>query len=83
MQLHETEFLNQVGSSQFQGVHKLASVLESKLRGNMKSFFFELVAIRYGKNVVLKNKILRKQINNRMEIDQEFVKKTEKLMKLA
>jgi hypothetical protein len=41
------------------------------------------VAIRHGKNVVLKNKILRKQLNQRMEIDQEFVKKTEKLVALA
>lgn len=60
MQLHETEFLNQVSSNQFQAVHKLASVLDSKLRNHMKSFFFEMVAIRFGKNVVLKNKILRK-----------------------
>jgi galactokinase/mevalonate kinase-like predicted kinase len=41
------------------------------------------VAIRYGKNVVLKNKILRKQMNERMEIDKDFVRKTEKLMALA
>lgn len=42
----------------------------------MKQFFFELIAIRYGKNVVLKNKIIRKQLDERMELDKGFVKKT-------
>lgn len=58
-------------------------VLSVRYKQHIKQFFFELVAIRHGKNVVLKNKILRKQLNQRMEIDQEFVKKTEKLMALA
>ena len=41
------------------------------------------MAIKYGKAAVLKNKILRRQLNHRLEIDQEFVRKTEKLMRLA
>jgi hypothetical protein len=61
--VHETQFLNQVGSGHFSAVHRLSEVLGRRLRSHMKDFFFELVAIRYGKNVVLKNKIIRKQIN--------------------
>jgi hypothetical protein len=43
-----------------QGVYKLNDALQNKYRSHLKQFFFELVAIRHGKNVVLKNKIIRK-----------------------
>ena len=41
-------------------MHKLAEVINKRYKDHLKSFFFEMIAIRYGKNVVLKNKILRK-----------------------
>jgi len=49
----------------------------------MKHFFFELIAIKHGKNVVLKNKILRKQLNTKMELDKVFVQKIDKLVALS
>jgi len=58
-------------------------VLQDKYKQYLKQFFFELIAIRHGKNVVLKNKILRRQLNQRLEIDKQFVGKIQKLMALA
>lgn len=64
-------------------MYKLNEVLQDKYKQYLKQFFFELIAIRHGKNVVLKNKILRRQLNQRLEIDEEFVRKIQKLSALA
>ena len=67
----------------FQGVYRLNEVLGSKYKHYLKHFFFELIAIKHGKQVVLKNKILRKQLNHRMELDKQFVSKINKLVSLS
>ena len=44
---------------------------------------FELIAIKHGKSVVLKNKILRNQMNAKMELDKRFVNKIQRLVELS
>lgn len=59
-QVNEANFLDELPIAKFKGAHQLAEVFQKKRQSHMKQFFFELIAIRYGKNVVLKNKIIRK-----------------------
>ena len=82
-QVNETNFLSTVSLSHFQGVYKLHEVINNKYKSYLKQFFFELIAIRYGKNVVLKNKILRRQLNQQLELDKEFVRKIRRLVSLS
>ena len=82
-QINDTDFLNSVSLNHFQGVYRLNEVLDKKYKAHLKQFFFELIAIKHGKKVVLKNKIIRKQLTHRMEMDKEFVKKLDKLAALG
>ena len=68
-QVNDNNFLEELPIAKFKGVHQLADVFKKKHQSYLKHFFFELIAIRYGKNVVLKNKIIRKQLDHRMELD--------------
>ena len=48
----------------------------------MKHFFRELLAFKYGKVNLLKNKIMRKHMDRHMRIDQALVEKVEKLAEI-
>jgi hypothetical protein len=45
----------------------------------MKHFFRELLAFKYGKMNLLRNKIIRKHLDNHMKIDKQFIEKINKL----
>jgi hypothetical protein len=48
----------------------------------MKHFFRELLAFKYGKVNLLKNKIMRKHMDKHMRIDEALVAKVQKLAEI-
>jgi hypothetical protein len=53
-----------------------------KHREHMKQFFREILAFKFGKLNLLKNKIMRKYLDRHMKIDQKLVSKVAKLAEI-
>jgi len=50
-------------------VHGLVKVLSRRHKEHLRHFFRELLAFKYGKINLLKNKIMRKHMDRHMRID--------------
>lgn len=61
--------LTKLTKEQAEQVQGLVKVLSRKHKEHMRHFFRELLAFKYGKINLLKNKIMRKHMDRHMRID--------------
>ena len=65
-----------------QVLQRLCKVLNGKYKGHMKHFFRELLAFKFGKINLLKNKIMRKYMDRHMKVDQKLIQKMSMLIEI-
>jgi hypothetical protein len=67
---------------QIKGLFRFRILLGSKVAGLQKQFFLELLAIRWGKTNLLKNKILRKHLDDKFNLDSKLRAKVERMIEV-